>query len=46
MKSSGMPEDQLKKYLKEKYKVENSKDINRSDYEAICAYVQGLETAE
>lgn len=46
MKSSGMPEEQLKKYLKEKYKVESSKEINRSDYEAICAYVQGQETAE
>ena len=44
MKSSGMKEEDLKKYLKEKYKVEQSKDINRSDYEAICKYVESQET--
>lgn len=46
MKSSGMKEEDLKKYLKEKYKVESSKEINRSDYEAICAWIEGQETAE
>lgn len=46
MKSAGMKEEDLKKYLKEKYKIEHSKEINRSDYEEICAYVQGQETAE
>ena len=45
MKSSGMKEEDLKKYLKEKYKVESSKDINRSDYEAICKYVESQETS-
>lgn len=46
MKSSGMKEEDLKAYLKKTYKVESSKDINRSDYEAICAYVQSQETQE
>ena len=46
MKSSGMPEDKLKKYLKENYKVESSKDINRTDYEAICRYIESYETVE
>ena len=45
MKSSGMKEEELKKYLKEKYKVESSKDINRSDYETICKYVESQETS-
>ena len=44
MKSSGVAEKDLQEYLKKTYKVEHSKDINRSDYEAICAWVQNQET--
>lgn len=44
MKSVGMKEEDLKKHLKTKYKVEHSKEINRSDYEEICAWVQSQET--
>lgn len=44
IKSVGMKEEDLKKYLKTKYKVEHSKEINRSDYEEICAWVQSQET--
>lgn len=44
MKSVGMKEEDLKKHLKTKYKVEHSKEINRSDYEEICAWVQNQET--
>lgn len=35
-------EDELRKFLKEKYHIEHSKDIDRKDYEAICAWADKM----
>jgi hypothetical protein len=38
--SNNIPAESIKKYLKDKYNVDSSKDILRKDYEAICNWVQ------
>lgn len=38
-------QDEVKAYLKEKYKIDSSTDIERKDYEAICAWVEGKAVA-
>lgn len=48
MSGTGGPEDkstretELKKYLKEKYHIESSKDIERKDYEVVCAWADNM----
>lgn len=39
-KANNVANDVMQKYLKENYKVENSKEIDRKDYEKICAWVE------
>lgn len=39
-KANGVSPETMQKYLKQNYKIENSKDINRADYEKICAWVE------
>jgi hypothetical protein len=38
--SNNIPAESIKKYLKEKYNVDSSKDIQRTDYEKICNWFQ------
>lgn len=38
-KQNNVSGDTMTKYLKENYKIDNSKEIDKTDYEAICAWV-------
>jgi hypothetical protein len=42
-KGSGKTDDEVKIYLKDKYKLESSKDILKKDYEAICQWAEARE---
>lgn len=35
-------EAELKKYLKEKFKIEHSRDIEKKDYEIVCAFAKSM----
>lgn len=35
-----IPQDDLKKYLKEQYRIDSSRDILKTDYEEICKWVE------
>jgi len=39
-KGAGKTDEQVKDYLKEKYNIESSKEINKSDYESICNWAK------
>ena len=41
LKQSGKSEEDLKQYLLDSYKIENTKDIDKKDYETICNWVEG-----
>lgn len=38
-KKNNVSGETMTKYLKENYKIDNSKEIDKTDYEAICAWV-------
>lgn len=40
-KNAGITDDQMKDYLMTEYGIESTKDIKRSDYEAIVSWAQG-----
>ncbi len=42
-KESGMPAEEFKTWLKEKYGYEHTKNILREHYDAICEYVEGYK---
>lgn len=42
-KQSGKSDEEVKKHLKETYKIDSSKEIKTSDYEAICKWAEGSE---
>ena len=46
-KQNNVSNDAMSKYLKTNFKIDNSKEINKTDYERICNWVieQGKETA-
>lgn len=39
-KENGVSSDKIAEYLKKNFKVDNSKEINKTDYEKICNWVQ------
>lgn len=39
-------QDALKKFLKEKYKIEHSKDIERKDYDAVCKQAEAIAASQ
>lgn len=45
-KQNNVSGDTMTKYLKENYKIDNSKEIDKTDYEAICAWVMSQGKAD
>ena len=42
-KGAGKTDDEVKVYLKDKYKIESSKDILKKDYDEICQWAEARE---
>lgn len=40
-KQAGKSDDEIKKYLQDTYKIDSTKDIKTSDYDAVCKWAEG-----